>query len=184
MLTKARIAGHPIHPMLIAFPVALYVATAVALIVYGGTHDVFWYRAAFWANLSGVVMAAVAAVPGLIDLLTVPNHTRARNSGYIHAGLNVAALALFVISVIILGNGYYGGTFSWGAPLVLSWCGVAVTVAAGWYGWTLVQTHHVGIKPTQHAGAVTNPEQVDDLDELIIPPAAAVRAPQPGVPLH
>lgn len=184
MLTKARIAGHPVHPMLIAFPVALYVATAVALIVYGGTHDVFWYRAAFWTNLSGVVMAVVAAVPGLVDLVTLPSRTRARTSGYIHAGLNVAALALFVISVIILGNGYYGGTLGWVAPLVLSWCGVAVTVAAGWFGWTLVQTHHVGVKPTQHAFAVTSREQVEDLDELIIPPATVAPAAEPGLPLH
>lgn len=184
MLTKARIAGHPVHPMLIAFPVALYVATAVALIVYGGTHDVFWYRAAFWTNLSGVVMAGVAALPGLVDLVTLPSHTRARRTGYIHAGLNVAALALFVISVCLLGAGYSSGSLGWIAPLVLAWCGVAVTVGAGWFGWTLVQTHHVGVKPTQHAVPVTSREQVDDLDELILPPAAAVPATETGLPLH
>ena len=43
MLTKARIAGHPIHPMLVAFPVALYVATVVALFAFVGTDDAFWY---------------------------------------------------------------------------------------------------------------------------------------------
>src|SRR5262249_26362635 len=95
MYTKARIAGHPIHPMLVAFPIALYVSTVVALLAHAGTHDPFWYRVALWTNLVGVVMAAVAAIPGLIDLLSIPARSRARATGLRHAGFNVLALVLF-----------------------------------------------------------------------------------------
>jgi uncharacterized membrane protein len=181
MLTKARIAGHPIHPMLIAFPVAFYTATAVALIVFGAIKDPFWFRLAFWTNLAGVVMAAVAAIPGAIDLFTLPNQTRARRTGYIHAAANVVALALFVISVILIWDHWRDGTLAYAAPLVLSLCGVAVTVGAGALGWTLVQTHHVGVTPTQLAMTEDRPaDQVADLD-AIYPP---VSRPSTQVPLR
>jgi uncharacterized membrane protein len=178
MLTKVRIAGHPIHPMLVAFPVALYVATAAALIVFGGTHDPFWYRAAFWTNLSGVVMAAVAAIPGSIDLFGLPRRSRARVTGYIHALFNVTALGLFVISVIIIGFNLYGGraNVAFVGPLVLSLFGCLATVCAGWFGWRMVQTHHVGVKPTTHAAQVTSYADVEDLDEVTVPPVVATYA--------
>lgn len=183
MYTKARIAGHPIHPMLIAFPVALYVATTVALIVFAANHDPFWYRAAFWANLAGVVMAAVAAIPGAIDLFTtVPGRSKARVTGYKHAGANVLALVLFVISDILIGRSLYQGAFGvyLAAPLILCIVGCLATVAAGWYGWTMVQTHHVGVKPTARTFAGTY-EEVDDLDELVVPPVATGDS---GYPMH
>jgi uncharacterized membrane protein len=155
--------------MLIVFPVALYVATVVALIVHVATADPFWYRAAFWTNLSGVVMAGIAAVPGLIDLLGLPERSRARATGIRHAAFNVLALAMFVISVIVIGRHWYdGGVLVDAAPLALGIVGLCSTAVAGALGWTLVQTHHVGIKPTQAHG-LRLPEEVDDLDELIVP---------------
>jgi uncharacterized membrane protein len=175
MYTKARIAGHPIHPALIAFPVALYTATVVALIVFAGTSDGFWYRAAMWTNIAGVVMAVVAAIPGLIDLLSLPRRTRARTTGLRHAGFNVLSLVLFVVSAVLLWRSFHGspqadGTFHYAftAPLVLSIIGLASTMVAGALGWTLVQTHHVGIRPTQH-GIGRAPSEIDDLDELVQP---------------
>jgi len=186
MFTKARIAEHPIHPMLVAFPVAMYVATAVALIVFGGTHDPFWYRAAFWTNLAGVVMAAVAAVPGLIDLISLPADSKARTTGLQHAGLNVLTLVMFVISGIMLGRSIYGHDgvgVMFGAPLVLSLIGCALTVGAGWLGWKMVQTHHVGVKPTLHTGRGETYEEIDDLDELVLPPGT-YRTTERGTPMH
>ncbi len=193
MYTKAAVARHPIHPMLIAFPVALYVATVVALFVHIGTHDPFWYRAAFWTSLAGVVMAAVAAIPGLVDLLTLPAHTKARMTGYKHAGFNVLSLALFVIACIIMGRNWYAADVDLAhlddaTPLVLGLIGVASTLAAGWLGWTMVQTHHVGVKPTTHMNYAHGPEDVDDLDELVTMPmpdtTATTKEPPPLTPAY
>lgn len=168
MYSKARIAGHPIHPMLIAFPVALYVSTVVALFVHIGTADPFWYRAAMWANIAGVVMAAVAAVPGLIDLVSLPKKSRARVTGIRHAVFNVLALTLFVISAVLLYRSWTSGVGALDvtAPLVLSLLGVLSTMTAGWLGWNLVQTHHVGVHPSRYDRGYVNPASVDDLDEL------------------
>jgi len=181
MYTKATVAKHPIHPMLIAFPVALYTATVVALIVHAATIDPFWYRLAFWSNLGGVVMAAVAAVPGLIDLLSVPAPSRARVTGIRHALFNVLALVLFTVSCVIMGRHWYGDqVLRDAAPLVLGVIGLGSTLIAGALGWTMVQTHHVGIKPTEHHG-LRMADEVDDLDELIVPPSGQ---PNAGFPYH
>jgi uncharacterized membrane protein len=179
MYTKARIGGHPIHPMLIAFPVALYAITFVAIIVHVVTRDAFWYRAATTANIAGIVMALVAAVFGLIDLIDLPAHARAKTTGLRHAGLNVLALGLFVVCAIVLGRNWFGGTpadrLDDGVPFALSLLGLIATVFAGWLGWTLVQTHHVGVRPTMHASQVPpKVDEVDDLDELISPPPVTV----------
>jgi uncharacterized membrane protein len=165
MYSKARVAGHPIHPMLIAFPVAMYAVTVVALIAHVASLDPFWYRAAMFANIAGVVMAGVAAIPGLIDLLSLPRRSSARVTGIKHAAFNVLALSLFAISAVLLYRNRNVPTYDVTASLVLSSAGMLSTLAAGWLGWTLVQTHHVGVKPSQF-GRDIEPEDVDLGDEI------------------
>jgi uncharacterized membrane protein len=143
MHTRARIAGHPIHPMLIAFPVALYVSTVVTLFVFLASGDPFWFTVALYANIAGVVMAAVAAAPGLVDLLALEPRSRARTVGVRHAGFNVLALMLMAGSAGILWSN--ASTLEVTAPLILSILGVCSTAIAGWLGFTLVQTYHVGV---------------------------------------
>jgi uncharacterized membrane protein len=190
MYTKARIAEHPIHPMLVAFPIALYVATVVSLFAFIGTKDFFWYRAATYANIAAVVMAVLAAIPGLIDLVSLPEHSRARATGLRHAAFNTLSLVMFGISAVILGHnwftrylqdGYY--VLDTAAPLVLGLIGLASTAMAGYLGWTLVQKHHVGVTPTRRDGyrAV---DEVDDLDELAAGHKTERMAPPPVAPTH
>ena len=148
MYSKAKIAGHPIHPMLIAFPVAFYAATLVSLIVYGANEDPFWFRTAVVANAAGVIMAAVAAVPGLIDFVAgIPRGTRAAGTALRHALLNVSALVLFVVNFFYIREGWRGDIPSENVAIVLSALGVLATLGAGWFGWKLVQKHHVGVEP-------------------------------------
>jgi uncharacterized membrane protein len=171
--------------MLVAFPIALYVATVAALFVHIGTHEVFWYRTALYCNIGGVAMAAVAAVPGLIDLISLPSRSRARVTGIRHAAFNVLALALFAISGFMLyrnagsslvpAAGRYGMDVT--APLVLSLLGILSTLTAGWLGWTMVQTHHVGVKPTRFDRAGVPLEDLDDLDEVPAPEPRPASAP-------
>ena len=149
--SKASIAGHPIHAMLVGFPIAFYTGGVVSVLAYAGTLDTFWYRAAMVLLFAGVVGAGVAAVFGAIDLFAgIPRDTPAKRTGYIHAGLNVASLVLFLGAALSLWQGwrshyYADDLLPYGLPLVLGIVGVCTTVAAGFYGWKLVQTHHVGV---------------------------------------
>ena len=170
MYSKAKIAGHPIHPMLVAFPIAFYVSTVVSLVVFGGTGNPFWFHVAFVAATAAVVMGLGAAVPGLVDLVSLPPRSRARSTGIQHAGLNIFTLIAFAIIAVVLGSDWYNGAnvYHFGWPLVLGLFGLAALCIAGTLGWKLVQTHHVGVKPT-HLPLVTHAvDEVDDLDELTV----------------
>lgn len=176
MYSKARIAGHPIHPMLVAFPLAFYTATVATLLAYIGTREVFWYRIAMVASIAGVVTAVIAAVPGAIDLFALPRGSRARIAGLRHAGFNLAATALFALTAVVLYqtwthrlmvDGEY--VFDASIPLALAVVAWVAMVIAGSLGWTLVQTHHVGVKP-----ALTRADRPSREPELADVPARAV----------
>jgi uncharacterized membrane protein len=154
MYSRARIAGHPIHPMVVGFPIALFTATLAALLVYIGTHDTFYYRAAMVASLSGVTMAALAAIPGAIDLLSLPTGSRARRVGIKHGSYAIATVGMFAIAAAVLYRNWAFKTMIDGewqldatVPLAIATVGMVAVVIVGSLGWTLVQTHHVGIKP-------------------------------------
>jgi uncharacterized membrane protein len=115
-------------------------------------------------------MAAVAAIPGLVDLLSLPQKSRARVTGVRHAAFNILSLTLFTISAVLLYRSWNQGLGAYRldvtAPLVMSILGVLSTVTAGWLGWTLVQTHHMGVHPSRYDRGYVDPTGVDDLDEL------------------
>jgi uncharacterized membrane protein len=179
MYSKARIAGHPIHPMLVAFPLAFYTATVVTLLVYVGTREAFWFRFAMVASLAGIATAVIAAIPGAIDLLVLPRGSRARKAGLQHAGFNLLATGLFAVTALVLYqtwihrtmvNGEY--IFDATIPLALAVVAWVAMVIAGSLGWTLVQTHHVGVKPA--LVRPDRPSREPELDALEDPAIHAV----------
>jgi uncharacterized membrane protein len=144
--SKIKIAGHPVHPMLVAFPVASYVGTLVGFAVYAANGHQFWLNLAIALNIAGVCSAVLAALPGLADwALGVPRDSAAKKIGLAHAGFNLAALGLFLATVATYGNHWNGPPASATLGLVLSAIGVSLTIAAGFLGWMLVQGYHVGV---------------------------------------
>jgi uncharacterized membrane protein len=177
MYSKARVAGHAIHPMLVAFPLAFYTTTVVTLLVYVGTREAFWYRFAMVASLAGIATAVIAAIPGAIDLRSLPRGSRARKTGLQHAGFNLLATGLFAVTALVLYetwihramvNGEY--IFDATVPLALAVVAWVTMVIAGSLGWTLVQTHHVGIKP-----ALVRPDRPSREPDLDAPEPHAAR---------
>jgi uncharacterized membrane protein len=154
MDSKARIAGHPIHPMVVVFPIALFTATVGALLAFIGTRDTFWFRAAMTAGAAGVTMALLAAIPGAIDLFALPKGSRARATGMKHASFALLTVGIFAASTALMVRNWttklmVDGIWELDAtvPLAISVVGLVTLTIVGSLGWTLVQTHHVGIKP-------------------------------------
>lgn len=147
MRSKVTILGHPIHPMLTSFPVALYTASLVSYIVFAYGGSVFWFQAGYASGIAGVVMAAVAAIPGLIDwALAVPSRHPAKKTGLIHLSFNVLALVIFAFNTW-LQSGQWNDLFPLARGAVFfSALGVISTILAGFFGWKMVQTHHVGVE--------------------------------------
>jgi len=149
MYSKIRIAGHPLHPMLVGFPVTLYTASLVCFAAYGFGASSFWFRVGVYSNLAGVILAAIAAVPGFIDwAFGVPKGTPAKATGLAHMGFNVAALLVFVSNLTLQWSHRNEIGPAVGMSVALPLMGVLLTVAAGFLGWKLVQTHHVGVDLT------------------------------------
>ena len=145
MYSKVKLAGHPVHPMLIAFPVAFYTATVVCYVVYNSNNDPFWFKVAYVANIAGVLMAVVAALPGFIDWLNIPSGKKAKRTGMFHMISNVLALLLFAICFFLQKDKWNETDPAVGSAIILSVAGLILTLVAGFLGWTLVQKHHVGV---------------------------------------
>jgi uncharacterized membrane protein len=149
MYSKVTVAGHPVHPMLVGFPVVCYVGTLVGFAVYAASGDQFWLNLAIALNVVGVGGALLAALPGFVDwAFGIPRGSAARTVGLAHAALNVVALGLFAGSLGTYVTNWNGPSTGTTLGLALSSAGVACTLAAGFLGWMLVQDYHVGVRLT------------------------------------
>lgn len=143
---EARLLGHPIHPMLIVFPLGL-LATAVAFDIVGLVqNDGTWYRISYWMIAAGIIGGLLAAIFGLIDWIGIPSGTRAKHIGLLHGGINVVVVLLFIISWFIRGS---AATIPSSGAFALSFIGVALALIGGWLGGELVDRLGIGV----HAGA-------------------------------
>jgi len=140
--STAQIAGHPIHPMLIPFPIALFVGTLVVDIVFTINGDPFFSRMAFYVLAAGLVMAALAAVAGLTDFLG-ERLIREKPAAWHHMIGNVTAVVIEVVNLAIRGGPHNTGAMPLG--LYLSIAVVLILLYTGWRGWELVYRGHVGI---------------------------------------
>jgi uncharacterized membrane protein len=153
--STASIAGHPIHPMLIPFPIAFFVATFVCDLAYWQTANSAWVTGAIWLLGAGLVMAALAAVAGLTDVVGEPR-IRALRDVWWHAGGNVLVVLIQLYSFYAR---YTEGTSAIVPKgLLLSLVVVGILLFTGWKGWEMVYRHRVGVadadeRPTAATGS-------------------------------
>src|SRR3954466_9664506 len=102
MRAKVTIAGQPLHPLLVKFPIVLFTSGLAGILAYVATGDEFWYREAYVSLLSGAALALVAAVVGVFDLAHVPREAAAHRLGMVHAGAAVLATSMFAGAGMVL----------------------------------------------------------------------------------
>jgi uncharacterized membrane protein/nitrite reductase/ring-hydroxylating ferredoxin subunit len=143
MRSKAHFKSHPIHPMLVAFPVAFLTAAPLLDLagLWGGWPSV-WTAGAF-ASVAVVVTGLAAAVPGVIDYLyVIPPDSSAKRRGTYHMLVNVTAL------VLVAACSFFRdwNTFK-PEPLavVLEFLGLGFMTVGGWLGGTLVYRNQIGV---------------------------------------
>src|SRR5919112_4010202 len=98
MESRAKLLGHPVHPMLIVLPLGLFIGAVVfdAIYLWRGTESLA--SVGYWNIAGGVVAGLLAAVFGFIDWLAIPSGTRAKRIGAIHGGGNVVVVLLYALS--------------------------------------------------------------------------------------
>jgi len=146
MASRASIAGHPIHPILIPFPIGLLVFSLVADLIYLWRGNPVWENyVAFYTLLGGIIGAVAAAVPGLIDWATLTDPAAVKVANW-HARVNIVGLLIFIASFYLRTTS--GATWIAGMPrlpIMLSFIGVIGLGVAGYLGGELVFRHGVGV---------------------------------------
>jgi uncharacterized membrane protein len=143
MESKTKLLGHPIHPMLVMFPLALLPVAVLADVLYLATGTADFARFAFWSISIGLVVGLLAALFGLIDWLGIPSGSRAKRIGAWHGLGNVTIVLLFVVSWSIrLGDVEYAPSI---LPFVLALVGIVLALVTAWLGGELVYRLRIGV---------------------------------------
>jgi uncharacterized membrane protein len=136
MKTPASIAGHPIHPMLVAVPIGLWIFSLVCDLVHrSGALGENWNIVALYTLGGGIAGALLAAVPGFIDMLSLPGPIK--RTALIHMGINLTVVGLYAVNLWLR---LHGSTLVW-----LSVLGIGLLAVSGWLGGKLVFEHGVGV---------------------------------------
>jgi uncharacterized membrane protein/nitrite reductase/ring-hydroxylating ferredoxin subunit len=144
MKSKASFKSHPIHPILVSFPIAFLIGTFVFDFIGKFSENKSLWQTGYYLEIAGIVMGLIAAVPGLIDyLFTVPPKSSAKARGLKHALVNVFHLLLFFIAFMIRRN----EDANMNLVLIIEAVGVVLIFIAGWLGGTLVYRNQIGVDP-------------------------------------
>lgn len=142
MKSKASIKSHPIHPILIGFPIAFYFGTLVFDALAIINHNIEFAIVGKYVHIAAIISAVIAAVPGIIDYIyTVPSESSAKDRAAKHGITNSAVLILFCACLFLK----YRNNFSPYIITALELAGVGLTMYAGWMGGTLVHRNQIGI---------------------------------------
>lgn len=152
MQGKAVLANHPIHPMLVALPIGLFVGAAVSDIISIWGDPAFWPVMSVWLIAFGVVGALLAAIFGFIDYFTAPMGATTKKTATTHMVLNLLVVALYIAAFFVRLH----------APVstlgyILSFVGLGILVVSGWFGGAL---SYVGLVGTvaEHEAAIEGRE--------------------------
>lgn len=140
--STVAIAKHPLHPLIVTFPIAFLTGALFTDLAYWLTGDSFWARGSFWLILAGIVTGLLAAVTGLSDFLRI-ERVRQHSAGWIHLIGNVIALVLSLISLILRWNNVEGAILPTG--LILSLVVATALGVTGWFGAELIYRHKVAV---------------------------------------
>jgi uncharacterized membrane protein len=150
MESRAKLFGHPIHQMLIVFPLGLLAMAVIFDLLAIGLGNGYWSEISYWMIAAGVVTGLLAAPFGLIDWLAIPAGTRAKRIGAVHGLGNVVVVVMFGLSWLMRGD----APREPGALAVVLSCAAGIlALFTGWLGGELVNRLAVGVDEGAHVDA-------------------------------
>ncbi|HEY3475107.1 MAG TPA: DUF2231 domain-containing protein [Anaerolineales bacterium] len=151
MESRVKLFGHPVHPMLIVFPLGLLATAVIFDILYLIFNNRLFPTASYYMIAAGILGGLLAAIFGFIDWLALPNGSRAKNIGLWHGIGNVVIVGLFAVSWLLRGNNV--DFVPDGLSLILSFAGTALALITAWIGGELVYRLGVGVDPGANVNA-------------------------------
>src|SRR5205814_5751670 len=142
MSSPASFKGHPLHPILITLPIGLWIFSIVSDVIFKiGWVSASWNNVAFYTLAGGIVGALIAALPGLIDLLSIEN-SKSKSIGVWHMIINLLAVGLYCVNFWLRVHRAPGENL----PILLSVIGIVFIMISGWLGGELVYERGVAVK--------------------------------------
>jgi uncharacterized membrane protein len=150
MESRAKLLGHPIHQMLIVFPLGLLAMAVIFDLFAIGLGNGYWSEVGYWMIAAGVITGLLAAPFGFIDWLAIPAGTRAKRIGAVHGVGNVFVVLLFALSWMLRGD---APRVPGALALTLSFAAAGLALFTGWLGGELVNRLAVGVDDGAHPDA-------------------------------
>jgi uncharacterized membrane protein len=140
--STARVLGHPIHPMLVPYPIAFFTGALVTDIIYSRTANLLWQYFSIWLITAGLIMGGLAALAGFIDYFG-DRRVRTRRPATPHMLLNVLAMVLSLVNAFV--HSRDGWTAVVPEGLILSAVVTLLLMVSAWLGGSLTYRHGVGV---------------------------------------
>ena len=150
MESRAKLLGHPIHQMLIVFPLGLLAMALVFDVIHLVSGNGYWSEISFWMIAAGVVTGLLAAPFGFIDWLAIPAGSRAKRVGALHGVGNVVVVLLYAASWLVRSN---APATPIALAYILAFAGGGLALFTGWLGGELVDRLAVGVDEGAHVNA-------------------------------
>jgi uncharacterized membrane protein len=150
MLSKVRLFGHPVHQMLIVFPLGLLATGVVFDAVFLGSGRPVMAVVSYWMIASGIIGGLLAAPFGFLDWLAIPKGTRARALGAMHGGGNLLVVLLFLGSWWLRKQAPEAPST---LAHALSFIGAALSLVTAWMGGEMVDRLGIGVYEDANANA-------------------------------
>jgi uncharacterized membrane protein len=142
LYSTAQIARHPIHPMLVPFPIVCFIGALATDIAYAVTEQVMWADFSAWLILVGVILGVLAGIAGLIDFVG-NRQVRGLRPAWPHMLGNLLVLVLSIFNALVHTRDAWTSVVPTG--LILSAVVVLILPFTGWLGWEMVHRHGVGV---------------------------------------
>jgi len=141
MRTPASIGGHPIHPMLVPIAIGCFIFSFASDLICLATGDnQLWNTLAYYTMIGGILGALAAALPGLVDLLSLPpGYTK--GIAIKHMSINLTVVVIYVINAWMR----HGNPSSLKVPMILSLVTILLLLVSGWLGGKMVYEAGVGV---------------------------------------
>ncbi len=151
MESRTKLFGHPVHPMLIVFPVGLLATSLLFDILYFITRNTNFTTASYYMIAAGVIGGLLAAIFGFIDWLGLPVDSRAKRVGSWHGVGNVTLVVLFIISWFLRrGSAHFVPS---ALAFILALVAIGIALMTAWIGGELVYRLGVAVDPGAHVNA-------------------------------
>jgi uncharacterized membrane protein len=169
MESRLKVLGHPLHPVLIVFPLGLLVTSILFDIIHLISGNGYFSEIAFWMLSAGLIGGLIAGAAGLVDYTAIPAGTRAQTIGKYHAIGNIFVLTFFAIAWVlrVYAPLQHPPIFA----LLLSLLGFLLSGATAWLGGEMVDRLGIGVDPGAHANAPSSLSHQPAAAQTVRPPA-------------